>query len=127
MAETFSTTYRLGQAATTPALQSFDLFPTRIWQAGLDAFEPLFAEWTSWVLALRTASPNSAGRTNRGGWNRRVMDVLEQPVWAPLRQIIHATCAAALAEMGRGGSRRSLRLRRVMSRAIFDEPRTMPW
>jgi uncharacterized protein (TIGR02466 family) len=99
--ETFSTTYRLGPAATTPALQSFDLFPTRIWQTRLDAFEPRFAEWTSWVLALRAASPAPAGRTNRNGWNSREMDVLDRPVWAPLRQAIGGACAAALGEMGR--------------------------
>ncbi|HEY6515247.1 MAG TPA: TIGR02466 family protein [Steroidobacteraceae bacterium] len=103
MSETFSTTYRLGQGATTPALQSFDLFPTRIWQAHLDALQPRFAEWTSWVLELRANSPAPAGRTNRGGWNSGEMDVLERPVWAPLRQTIHAACAAALEEMGRGG------------------------
>jgi uncharacterized protein (TIGR02466 family) len=102
MGETFNTTYRLEQAGTTPALQSFDLFPTRIWQARLDSLQPRFAEWTSWVVALRAGSPAPAGRTNRGGWNSREMDILERPVWAPLRQTIHAACAAALGEMGRG-------------------------
>ncbi|HEX4267484.1 MAG TPA: 2OG-Fe(II) oxygenase family protein [Steroidobacteraceae bacterium] len=102
MAETFSTTYRLEQATATPAPQSFDLFPTRIWQVRLDALEPRFVEWESWVLALRAASPNSAGRSNRGGWNSREMDVLERPVWALLRQATDAACAAALGEMGRG-------------------------
>lgn len=103
MGETFSTTYRLGQAKTTPALQSFDLFPTRIWQARLDALQPHFAEWTSWVLALRAASPAAAGRTNRSGWNSKEMDILERPVWTPLRHNVHAACTAALGEMGRGG------------------------
>lgn len=105
MGDTFSTTYRLGQAVTTAPvqLQPFDLFPTRIWQGRLDALQSRFAEWTSWVLALRAASPVPAGRTNRGGWNSKEMDVLEQPVWAPLRQVIHAACVAALGEMGRGG------------------------
>src|SRR5487761_14747 len=108
MAETFSTTYRLGhanttQANTTPWLQSYDLFPTRIWQARPEALQPRFAEWTSWVLALRAASPAAAGRTNRSGWNSKEMDVLERPVWASLRQVIHMACATALAEMGRSG------------------------
>jgi uncharacterized protein (TIGR02466 family) len=83
-------------------LQSFDIFPTRIWQARLDALQPRFAEWTSWVLGYRASSPTPAGRTNRGGWNSRDMDVLERPVWAPLRQAVQAACAAALGEMGRG-------------------------
>ena len=101
MGDTFSTSYSLGHANTTPALQPYDLFPTRIWQARLDALQPRFAEWTSWVLALRAASPAPAGRTNRGGWNSKEMDILERPVWAPLRQVIHAACAAALADMRR--------------------------
>ena len=103
MGETFTTTYRLGPATATPSLQSYDLFPTRIWQAHLDALQPHFAQWTSAVLALRAASPAPAGRTNRSGWNSREMDILERPVWAPLRQAVDAACAAALGEMGRGG------------------------
>jgi uncharacterized protein (TIGR02466 family) len=105
MGETYSTTYRLGQADTTPSLKSYDLFPTRIWQARLDALQPHFAEWTSWVLALRASSPAPAGRTNRSGWNSKEMALLEQPVWAPLRQAVHSACAAVLAEMGWGGQR----------------------
>ncbi len=103
MGETFSTTYRLGQGVTTPTLHSYDLFPTRIWQCRLEALRPHFAEWTRWVLALRAASPVPARRTNRGGWNSKEMTLLEQPIWAPLRQAIHSACATVLAEMGRGG------------------------
>ena len=87
---------------STPSLQSYDLFPTRIWQAPFDALQPRFAEWTSLVLALRAVSPAPAGRTNRSGWNSNEMDVLERPVWAPLRQAVHSACATALGEMGRG-------------------------
>jgi uncharacterized protein (TIGR02466 family) len=82
-------------------LRSFDIFPTRIWQARLDALQPHFAQWTRWVLELRAASPAPAGRTNRSGWNSQEMAVLEQPVWAPLRQVVHSACATALGEMGR--------------------------
>jgi uncharacterized protein (TIGR02466 family) len=101
--EKFRTTYKVGEAATAPTVQSFDLFPTRIWQVKLDSLQRHFAEWTSWVLSSRAASPTPAGRTNRNGWNSKEMDVLERPVWAPLRQAIHAACAMALGEMGRSG------------------------
>ena len=89
-------------AAPTPApiLQSFDLFPTRIWQAHLTALTPLLQAWVTAVLALRTASPQPAGRTNRQGWNSQDMAVLEQPVFAPLQQAIRAACTSALQEMG---------------------------
>jgi uncharacterized protein (TIGR02466 family) len=102
--ENFRTTYKVGEpaAAAVPQLRSFDLFPTRIWQARLEALAPHFAAWTSWVLAARAASPAPAGRTNRNGWNSKEMDLLERPVWAPLRQAVHSACAAALGEMGRG-------------------------
>lgn len=103
MGETFSTTYKLGPAITAPSLQCYDLFPTRIWQVRLEALQPHFAAWTSWVLALRAANPAAAGRTNRGGWNSKEAALLEQPTLAPLRQTVHSACAAALAEMGRGG------------------------
>jgi len=103
MDEKLRTTYRVGEAVTPPSLQSFDLFPTRIWQAHLDALQPRFAQWTGAVLALRAASPEPAGRSNRNGWNSKEMNVLEQPVWAPLRQAVYSACAAALAEMGRRG------------------------
>jgi uncharacterized protein (TIGR02466 family) len=32
------------------------------------------------------------------------MDILERPLWAPLRRAVHAACAAALAEVGRAGA-----------------------
>jgi uncharacterized protein (TIGR02466 family) len=88
--------------ALVPALRSVDLFPTRIWQAELDALEPHFAGWVRYVLAMRAANPTPAGRTNRHGWNSTEMSVLEQPVFAPLREAIRAACASALAEMGQG-------------------------
>ena len=102
MEEKFRTAYRVGEVAAAPVLQSFDVFPTRIWQAHLDALQPHFAQWTSWVLGSRASSPTPAGRTIRSGWNSRDMDVLDRPVWAPLRQAIHPACATALREMGRG-------------------------
>lgn len=86
-------------------MQSYDLFPTRIWQAHLDALSGRFAEWERWVHALRAASPAPAGRTNRSGWNSRDMAVLEEPLFAPLREAIHRACAEALAEMGQGERR----------------------
>ena len=90
-------------AAATPALRSFDLFPTRIWQASLSMLAPHLQAWIAAALAERTAHPKAAGRTNRQGWNSEDMAVLEQPVFAPLEQAVRAGCASALNEMGVGG------------------------
>ena len=85
-----------------PALKSFDLFPTRIWQVQMSALNPHLEQWVAAVLALRAASPKPAGRTNRQGWNSEDMAVLEQPVLAPLQQAVRAACVSALREMGVG-------------------------
>lgn len=83
-----------------PALQSYDLFPTRIWQARLPAPQAHLQSWIEEVLRMRAASPQPAGRTNRQGWNSEDMAVLERPVFAPLRDAVRAACEAALREMG---------------------------
>jgi len=110
MAGNFTLTFKPpdGTSTASPALRSFDLFPTRIWQAGLPALAPYLHSWTTAVLALRAAHPQPAGRTNRQGWNSEDMSILEQPVFAPLRQAIHSGCAAALGEMGVRGGRFAL-------------------
>ena len=81
-------------------LQSFDLFPSRIWQAHLPALVPQLQGWTKIVLALRAATPKPAGRTVRQGWNSADMTVLDRPEFAVLNQAIRAACAGALSEMG---------------------------
>jgi uncharacterized protein (TIGR02466 family) len=92
-----------GPAATAvPVLKSFDLFPTRIWQTHLATLAPHLERWAKASLAMRAASPKPAGRTNRQGWNSEDMTVLEQPDFSALKQVIHAACASALGEMGKG-------------------------
>src|SRR6202034_402693 len=81
-------------------LQSFDLFPSRIWQAHLPAPMPQLEGWTKTVLAMRASSPKPAGRTVRQGWNSEDMAVLARPEFAALNQAIRAACAGALSEMG---------------------------
>jgi uncharacterized protein (TIGR02466 family) len=108
MAGNFNITFSVGKEGrptatavpAAPVLTPADLFPTRIWQARLDALSAHFPRWTHSVLAMRAASPKPAGRTVRQGWNSQDMAVLEQPDFAPLRQAIRAACASALAEMG---------------------------
>jgi uncharacterized protein (TIGR02466 family) len=113
MAGKFNVTFRLGDtgptpahsepsAAVTPALRSFDLFPTRIWQAQLDPLVPHLQCWVKEVLAMRAAAPKPAGRTNRHGWNSEDMSVLEHPAFAVLRDAVRAAFAGALGEMGQG-------------------------
>ena len=89
-------------------MRSFDFFPTRIWQARLDALAPHLESWVREVLAMRAAAPKPAGRTNRQGWNSEDMAVLERPAFAPLRAAIELACATALKEMGQ--SERSFEL-----------------
>jgi uncharacterized protein (TIGR02466 family) len=83
-----------------PALQAFDLFATRIWQAQLPGLRPRFDEWIEAVTEMRAANPKPAGRTNRQGWNSEDMAVLERPAFAPLREAVRAGCASVLHEMG---------------------------
>lgn len=83
-----------------PMLQRFELFATRIWQAQLPTLRPHLNEWSAAVLQMRAASPKPAGRTNRQGWNSEDMEVLEKPVFAPLRDAVRAGCAGALRDMG---------------------------
>ncbi len=115
MAEKLNISYRvLGDsgetrpANMTPALQSFDIFPTRIWQAQLGVLAPHLPAWVNAVLAMRAAAPKPAGRTVRRGWNSEEMTVLERPDFAPLKQAIRAACASALGEMGQGQAAFSL-------------------
>jgi uncharacterized protein (TIGR02466 family) len=81
-------------------LQSFDLFPSRIWQAHFPALDSSLSGWTRLVLAMRAASPAPAGRTVRQGWNSADMAVLERPEFSSLNHEIRAACNGALREMG---------------------------
>jgi uncharacterized protein (TIGR02466 family) len=92
----------MAEKIAAPMLQSYDLFPTRIWQAHLAPFVPHLERWVKAVLIMRAANPKPAGRTNRHGWNSEDMEVLEQLDFAALKQVIHAACASALGEMGKG-------------------------
>ena len=81
------------------AASAHDLFATRIWQARLTPLAPRFAEWIAHVEAMRAASPTPAGRTNRHGWNSQVMAVLDEPMFADLRETITTQTADALRQM----------------------------
>lgn len=90
--------------APAPVLESYDLFPTRIWQSHLTPLAAHFDRWVGAVLAMRAANPAPAGRTNRQGWNSEDMEVLEQPDFAALKFAVYSACSAALVEMGKGGA-----------------------
>lgn len=100
MTEKLNFTYSAPGMAS-PALQSFDLFPTRIWQAHLPSLLPHLDRWVRAVLDMRAASPKPAGRTVRQGWNSADMAVLERPDFNDLRQAVRGACVGALREMGR--------------------------
>src|SRR5271169_974150 len=88
--------------AVAPVLESFDLFPTRIWQSHLEPLVSHLDRWVKVVLAMRAANPKPAGRTVRQGWNSADMTLLQQPEFAPLQTAVRAACASALGEMGKG-------------------------
>jgi uncharacterized protein (TIGR02466 family) len=106
MSNNFQFTYKgpamQNAAPAATGLRGFDLFATRIWQARLAELQAHFPAWAEAALALRAARPQTAGRTNRHGWNSEEMDVLEQPTFKPLRALIYAHCRQALSEMGVG-------------------------
>jgi uncharacterized protein (TIGR02466 family) len=79
-----------------PMLQRSTLFPTTIWQARLGHLEPMRGSWIAHAAALRKASPESAGRTNRQGWNSSDLAVLSDPVFALLNTAITQAGQAAL-------------------------------
>jgi uncharacterized protein (TIGR02466 family) len=106
--DTTQTPFLGPKATAVPALQSFDIFPTRIWQAHLEPLAPQLGNWVKVVLAMRAASPKPAGRTVRQGWNSEDMAVLERPDFAALKQVIRAACASALGEMRQGNNAFSL-------------------
>ena len=95
-------------AGLAPELESYDLFPTRIWQARLAVLRPNLPAWVAWAHALRAEYPEPAGRTNRSGWNSKEMTVLERPQVAPLREAVRLACARVLGEMGLGTQRFTL-------------------
>ncbi len=88
--------------AMVPALEGYELFPTKIWQARLQPLTAHLQPWVDAVLAMRAAAPKPAGRTTRHGWNSEEMTVLERPEFAALKSVIAAACASALGEMGQG-------------------------
>jgi uncharacterized protein (TIGR02466 family) len=110
MAEKLTFTYQALGGAVSPsasepmrsavALESFDIFPTRIWQARLGSLDAYLERWKKAVLAMRAASPKAAGRTNRHGWNSEDMAVLDHPDFSALRAALRGACVSALAEMG---------------------------
>jgi uncharacterized protein (TIGR02466 family) len=83
-----------------PRPQGFDLFPTRIWQARLRALADRLPDWIGRIEALRAASPQPAGRTNRGGWNSAELTLLDAAGFADLRAALLEQCRPVLGEMG---------------------------
>ncbi len=96
------------QPATAVDLKSYDLFPTRIWQAHLTELVPRLGAWARAVHAMRASSPTPAGRTNRQGWNSEDMTVLGRPEFIDLQPVIRSSCSRALEEMGQGKAQFSL-------------------
>ncbi len=86
--------------ADLPPAQSFELFPTRIWQVPLPRLASRLPAWIAAIEAMRAAAPTPAGRTNRGGWNSVDQAVLQQPAFAELQPLVRRYCLQAFREMG---------------------------
>lgn len=80
-----------------------DLFPTRIWSAQCDALSVHHAVWLEHLNALRAATPQPAGRSNRGGWNSAVT-LFQEPLFAPLRSAVTKLVRHAMQQCGQKGS-----------------------
>lgn len=93
----FSVTPRTPPASIR--LSRHELFPTVIWQARLAQYDARLAAWAEAVEAMRAASPEPAGRTNRAGWNSQDNAVLDQPAFAPLGADIRRVVAGLIDEM----------------------------
>jgi len=84
--------------AKTISVEHFPLFPTRIWQSLLGELKPLLPGWVEQVQAMRAASPEPAGRTNRQGWNSADKAVLDR--FPELHGALRACCGFAFQQMG---------------------------
>jgi len=86
---------------STPLVQmrSFDLFPTRIWQATLAHLAPNYPGWEAHIADLRAAGPIPAGGTVRAGWNSADLTVLNDAVFANLLFQVEAHITDVLEQM----------------------------
>ena len=78
-------------------LDKTDLFPTRLWSARPEVLQAHVPAWITHLNDLRTSDPEPAGRSTRGGWNTRT-DLLQQPVFKLLHDVIAEATSAALRE-----------------------------
>jgi uncharacterized protein (TIGR02466 family) len=87
------------QSPTQLTINHMDLFPTRVWVVGLDALNAYIPQWVAAIEALRLASPQAAGRSNRAGWNS-APTLFEDAQFAPLLNATRSVMDHVLAEMG---------------------------
>ncbi len=88
----------------TLSVEQVSLFPTWIWQSRLTTLAPYFSTWSAAVTALREASPEPAGRSNRLGWNSADLAVLDRREFTELHGAVRACCRHALQQMAQGES-----------------------
>jgi uncharacterized protein (TIGR02466 family) len=83
-----------------PTGQIYNLFPTRVWRVQLNELASQFPQWVSSVNALRAASPEPVGGSNRQGWNSTERAVLHLPAFDSLHRTIRNVCSSAFEQMG---------------------------
>lgn len=84
------------------SVSHLDVFPTRIWSFDLAELAPQFPRWRDAVDRMRAASPVSAGRSNRMGWNSD-KTVFQQPEFASLSAAVQLAFTYALRQVTLAG------------------------
>jgi len=100
MTQNFRVSFQADGAPAPIRLSRHELFPTVIWQARLTQHDGHLAEWCDAVEAMRAASPEPAGRTNRAGWNSQDNAVLDHGLFAMLGDDVRRVAGGLIREMG---------------------------
>jgi uncharacterized protein (TIGR02466 family) len=75
-----------------------DVFPTRLWIFDIPELLEQHAAWIKRILSRRVSEPQTAGRSNRKGWNS-AKTVFDEPEFNPLKAAANTAFAHAFGDM----------------------------